>query len=92
MNIWSFSLPEEGDTGSIWVNDGTVTQNASGVGQSNTAVPFQCKQLVPGAIFEYGGNDDFVAPLQVRFQACPTGAVSVITSGGTHRGLIEEYT
>lgn len=81
LNIYSFGLPEETDTNSIWVND-----------TGNTAVAFQCKQMLPGSVYEYGGTDDYVGPLQLRFQACPTGAISVVTSSGTHRGLIEEFT
>ena len=80
LNIYSYTLPEEIDANSIWLNDA-----------GNTAVAFQCKQMLVGAIFEYGGSDDFVSPLMLRFQSCPTGAISVVTSAGTHRGLIEEF-
>jgi hypothetical protein len=80
LNIYSYSLPEEADGNSVWVNT-----------TGNTAVAFQCMQVLPGQVWQFGGRSDFIEPLQLQFQACPTGAIFVVTSAGTHRGVIEEY-
>jgi hypothetical protein len=80
LNIYSFSLPEETDTNSVWVNT-----------TGNSAVAYQCMQVLPGQAWQFGGTDDLVEPMMLRFQSCPTGAIYVCTSSGTHRGVIEEY-
>ena len=80
LNIYSYARPEETDPNSIWVND-----------SSAPAVAFQCKQIIPGQIWELGGSSDQNNPKMLTFQSCPTGAISVCTSTGSHRGLIEEY-
>lgn len=80
VNYYSYAPPDAVDGNTIWLDD-----------TGNAAVAFQCKQIVAGQTWEYGGSDDSSVHLHLRFQSCPTGAISVICMTGTHKGLIEEF-
>lgn len=81
LYIYSYGPPDANDGITVWLNDA-----------GGTAVAFQCKQIIAGQTWEYGGSDDDSNHLHLKFQSCPTGAISIITANGTHQGLIEEFT
>lgn len=56
----------------------------------NAAVPFQCWQLISGAIWAFGVPDPKEFARESFLPNCPIGALSVITASGTAQGLIIE--
>lgn len=57
----------------------------------NQAVPFQCMQIISGAIFDWGRPDTREFTRAQNLSNCPTGPISVIVVGATSaQGFIEE--